>query len=54
MTNWIISNGPEVLAALGAVVAAASAIAALTPNKTDDKVVSYLRRAVNFFALGSK
>ena len=43
--DWITSNWPEIVVAIGAAVALAEAITRLTPTPEDDKIVSKVRRA---------
>jgi len=49
--NWIMENSDQILFAATSVVAAASAVAALTPTPKDDGVARWLRKAVDFLAL---
>ncbi|PWR19233.1 hypothetical protein DKG75_19605 [Zavarzinia compransoris] len=49
--EFIIDNGDTLLAAASGVIAAASAIAALTPTPVDDGIVRLLRRVVEVLAL---
>lgn len=44
ISNWITSWIPMVLQIVGAF----AAVATLTPNKTDDKIVQFLLDLVNF------
>jgi len=48
---WLLANTPDLIKALGLVVAAASAVATMTPNKTDDSILAWLARVANFLAL---
>ena len=41
----------QIIIVLTSTVTAASAVAAVTPNTTDDKVVAALRKAVDWLAL---
>jgi hypothetical protein len=41
---------PDWLVAITAVVTAATAITALTPTKTDDKIIGTILRVLNLFA----
>lgn len=52
--NWVIANWPSILAAILAVVGAASAIAKLTPTKTDDRIVDAILGILNRLALNPK
>ena len=45
---------PTYLAYAAAVVAGASAVAKLTPNKTDDKAVAFVLKFIDFLALNTK
>ena len=50
--DWIIANGANILAAFGALVAAAGVVARLTPTKKDDKVVGWFKKALDYFSPG--
>lgn len=50
MLNSFFDGFPVWLAALTAVVTAATAITALTPTKTDDKIISKVLKVLNFLA----
>lgn len=41
--NWLLANWGTILEVLGALLAAASVITALTPTPTDDGVVAWIR-----------
>lgn len=49
--NYILDNGEALLNAATALVAACSAIAALTPTPTDDGIVRKLYKVIDFLAL---
>jgi len=49
--NYLINNHEQILGAITAVVAACSAIAALTPTPMDDGWVRKLYKIVDFLAL---
>lgn len=49
--EWIVNHWLEIGAAYTALVTAASLIARLTPTDSDDKVVAFLLKGVNFLAL---
>lgn len=49
--NWILENWMGILTAITSVIAAASAIAALTPTPKDDSFVAKVKGMVNFLAL---
>lgn len=51
MFDWITTNWPEILTAASTTVAAASAIAALTPTPADDGFLAILRRLLDVLAL---
>lgn len=51
---WASAHLTDILIAVSAVVAAASAIANLTPTETDNKVVAAIAKVVNFLALNWK
>ena len=48
---FVTANYEAILGAITAVVAAASAIAALTPSETDNEIVNKIRKVVDLFAL---
>ena len=43
IVEFVTSNGPSILAAIGAVYVAATAVAALTPTKADDEFLGKLK-----------
>ena len=49
--TYLVSNANDILLALSAIVAAASAIAALTPTPTDDSLVAKAYKIVDWLAL---
>lgn len=49
--TYLVSNADSIVAALTAIVAAASAIAALTPTPTDDSLVAKAYKIVDWLAL---
>ena len=49
--NWIITNAGTLIGVASSVVAAASAIAALTPTPKDDTWVAKLYKVVDWLAL---
>lgn len=49
--NYLINNHQQILSAATAVVAACSAIAALTPTPLDDGWVGKLYKVIDFLAL---
>ena len=49
--TYLISNVDSILAALTAIVAAASAVAALTPTPTDDSLAAKAYKIVDWLAL---
>lgn len=51
MLQFMINNFDNVVVAITAVISAASAICALTPSQTDDKVVSKIRSFLEVLAL---
>ena len=51
MLNYITENWFELLEIAGLVIAAAAAIAAMTPTPKDDGVVKVLRKIVDALAL---
>jgi hypothetical protein len=54
MMEYIQTNWQELAGIAGAIVLAASGIAALTPNKYDNKVMKALRGLVDLLALNVK
>lgn len=51
MLEYIVNHGDDLLAVATTVVAAASAVAALTPSPKDDGFVMVLRRVIEALAL---
>lgn len=49
--NWILENWVGILTAITSVIAAASAIAALTPSPKDDSFIAKAKGVINFLAL---
>lgn len=49
--NWLLENWAGILTAVTSVIAAASAIAALTPTPKDDSFVAKIKGLVNLLAL---
>lgn len=49
--EWILNNYVDIFTALTATVTAASAIAALTPTPSDDKLVGKLYKIIDWLAL---
>ena len=49
--TYLVSNVDSIVAALTAIVAAASAIAALTPTPTDDSLIAKAYKIVDWLAL---
>lgn len=49
--EWIMENWQGILAAVTGVIAAASAIAALTPTPKDDAILSKIRGLIDLLAL---
>ena len=49
--EWLLANKDTIIAVVTAVVTAAAAIAAITPNTTDDGLVGKLQKLVNMLAL---
>lgn len=52
--NWITENYQDVLAAIGAIYVAASAVAALTPSDWDDSLLSKVGRFFDRVGLNLK
>jgi hypothetical protein len=50
--DWLLTNGPDLLAAFGALVLAAGGIARLTPTKKDDEIVGVLQKALDYLSPG--
>lgn len=51
MIDFIIVNLNEIFTVITSVIALASAIAALTPNTTDNAIISGIRKVVDTLAL---
>jgi hypothetical protein len=49
--TWLQENAAGVMTAVAAVIAAASAITALTPTPVDDNWVKKIKKVLNVFAL---
>ena len=49
--NWIFANWTNILSIATTIIAAASAIAALTPSNIDDPVIASIRRFIDVLAL---
>jgi len=49
--EYITTNYTEILTAITAVIAAASAVAALTPTPKDDSAILWVRKIIDFLAL---
>ncbi|MBB4267741.1 hypothetical protein [Roseospira visakhapatnamensis] len=49
--DWIVTHWDELLLIVTGLISVASAIAALTPTPTDDRLVGALRRIVEALAL---
>jgi hypothetical protein len=49
--NYIVDNKDTLISTFTAIVAAASAIAALTPTPTDDSITAKLYKIVDWLAL---
>jgi hypothetical protein len=49
--NWIITNASDLIGVAATIVAAASAVAALTPTPKDDTWVAKLYKIVDWLAL---
>ncbi|OQW34125.1 MAG: hypothetical protein A4E20_11870 [Nitrospira sp. SG-bin2] len=51
---WVVGHAGDLILAATATVAAASAIANLTPTDADNKAVAWVAKVVNFLALNWK
>lgn len=51
LINYIVDNKDTLISTLTAIVAAASAIAALTPTPADDSIAAKLYKIVDWLAL---
>jgi hypothetical protein len=49
--NWVVEHGDAILLAGTSMIAAASAIAALTPTPKDDKAIKYIRKVIDVIAM---
>lgn len=52
--DFIIDNWTNILGAITAVIAAASAIANLTPTETDNKIIAAITKVIDALALNFK
>jgi hypothetical protein len=50
--EWLSTNGPNILAAFGALTVAAGIIARLTPTKRDDEIVGWVKKTLDYFSPG--
>ena len=51
MINFIISYWNDILITISAIISGASALAAVTPTTTDDKIVSKIKKGLDVLAL---
>lgn len=51
ISSYVSENWESLLAIAGGIVMAASAVAAITPNNTDNKVMKAIRKLVDLLAL---
>lgn len=51
MFQFIMTNFNDILAAITSIIAGASALSALTPNKKDDSVLNKIKSCLDLFAL---
>ena len=49
--NWIITNASDLIGVAATIIAAASAVAALTPTPKDDTWVAKIYKVVDWLAL---
>ena len=54
MIEYVQSNWEQILTIVATVVASASAVAALTPNKTDNKIIGTIRKLIALLAFNVK
>lgn len=52
--NFILEHYDEILAAIGAVVSAATAIVALTPSTRDDAILGKIVKFIELFSVVTK
>lgn len=52
--EWLINNYQDILAAIGAVVTAATAIVALTPSTRDDAILGKIVKVFELFSVVNK
>jgi hypothetical protein len=52
--NFIIENWEQIFAVITAAVTVASAIAAITPSETDNRIVSKIKKVVDVIAINVK
>ena len=54
MIEYVQTNWEQILTIIATVVASASAVAALTPNTTDNKVIGSIRKLLDLLAFNVK
>ena len=52
--DFITAHGPDILAAIGAVVTAATASVALTPSTRDDEILGKIVKALELLSIVNK
>jgi len=52
--EWIIANWETIVAIITGIVTTFSVIAKLTPTETDNKIVGWLLKFVDFLAINNK
>jgi len=52
--EWITANWVSVVGIITGIVTVASVVAKLTPTKTDDKLVGYALKFIDFLAINNK
>ena len=51
MLNFIITHWDNILIAISGIVSGASALTAITPTATDDKILATVKKGLNILAL---
>lgn len=51
---WIVNNWDSILMAITSVVTAASLIANMTPNQTDNAIIDKVKKVIDMLALNFK
>lgn len=49
--EFVMNNGPQIVAGASAIIGGFTAIARITPNKVDNKIAKIAMKIVDFFAI---